>query len=314
MPGILTDITAAVGGTPLVTLNRVVGSAGATVLAKLEFFNPASSVKDRIGVAIVDAAEKAGALKPGGTIVEATSGNTGIGLAMTAAARGYSSIFVMPDTMSRERRVILRAFGGQVVLTPGADGMKGSIAKVQEILESDPSAVWARQFENEANPAIHYATTGPEIWEATGGDVAAFVAGIGTGGTITGAGRYLREQNPDIKIFAVEPAETEILRGGAHSPHKIQGIGAGFIPEVLDTGIYDEVIPVSSDDAIATARRLAVEEGIFAGISSGAAVKAATDVANRPEFAGRNVVVIVPDTGERYLSSALFADLAALDD
>jgi cysteine synthase A len=307
------DITKAVGGTPLVKLNRVTDDAAATVLAKLEYFNPASSVKDRIAVAIVDAAEADGALKPGGTIVEATSGNTGIGLAMVGAARGYKTILVMPDTMSQERRLVLRAFGAELVLTPGSEGIKSSIAKVQEIVASTEGAIWARQFENQANPTIHYNTTGPEIWEATGGKVDVFVAGIGTGGTITGAGRFLKEQNPDIRVVAVEPAETEVLRGGAHGPHKIQGIGAGFVPEVLDTELYDEVFPVPSEDAIATARRLAAEEGIFAGISSGAAVYAASQLARRPELAGKTIVAIVPDTGERYLSTVLFKHLAEVD-
>jgi len=313
MAEILPDITKAVGGTPLVTLNRVTDDAGATVLAKLEFFNPASSVKDRIAVAIVDAAEADGALKPGGTIVEATSGNTGIGLAMVGAGRGYKTILVMPDTMSVERRLILRAFGAELVLTPGAEGIKSSIAKVQEIVASTEGAIWARQFENQANPAIHYATTGPEIWEATGGKVDVFVAGIGTGGTITGAGRFLKEQNPGIRIVAVEPAETEVLRGGAHAPHKIQGIGAGFVPEVLDTEIYDEVFPVPSEDAIVTARRLAAEEGVFAGISSGAAVFAAVQLAKRPELAGKTIVAVVPDTGERYFSTPLYKHLSEAD-
>jgi cysteine synthase A len=307
------DITKAVGGTPLVKLNRVTDDAAATVLAKLEYFNPASSVEDRIAVAIVDAAEADGALKPGGTIVEATSGNTGIGLAMVGAARGYKTILVMPDTMSQERRLVLRAFGAELVLTPGSEGIKSSIAKVQEIVASTEGAIWARQFENQANPTIHYNTTGPEIWEATGGKVDVFVAGIGTGGTITGAGRFLKEQNPDIRVVAVEPAETEVLRGGAHGPHKIQGIGAGFVPEVLDTELYDEVFPVPSEDAIATARRLAAEEGVFAGISSGAAVYAASQLAKRPEFAGKTIVAIVPDTGERYLSTVLFKHLAEVD-
>jgi cysteine synthase A len=313
MAEILPDITKAVGGTPLVKLNRVTDGASATVLAKLEFFNPASSVKDRIGVAIIDAAEADGALKPGGTIVEATSGNTGIGLAMAGAARGYKTILVMPDTMSVERRLILRAFGAEVVLTPGSDGIKASMAKVQEIVANTEGAIWARQFENEANPTIHYKTTGPEIWDATGGDVDVFVAGIGTGGTITGAGRFLREQNPNIHIVAIEPAETEVLRGGAHGSHKIQGIGAGFIPDVLDTDVYDEVFPVQSDDALTTSRRLAAEEGIFAGISAGAAAFAAVELGKRPEFAGKTIVAIIPDTGERYLSTALYKHLAEAD-
>ena len=313
MAEILSDITKAVGGTPLVKLNRVTGDAGATVLAKLEFFNPASSVKDRIAVAIIDAAEAAGALPADGTIVEATSGNTGIGLAMVGAARGYRTILVMPDTMSLERRLILRAFGAELVLTPGPEGIKASMAKVQEIVAETPGAIWARQFENEANPKIHYETTGPEIWEATGGKVDALVAGIGTGGTITGAGRYLKERGSDIRVVAVEPEESAVLRGGAHGPHKIQGIGAGFVPEVLDTDVYDEVFPVPSDDAIVTSRRLAAEEGIFAGISAGAAVFAAVEIGKRPEFAGKTIVAVVPDTGERYFSTPLYKHLAEAD-
>ncbi|HEY0249548.1 MAG TPA: cysteine synthase A [Gryllotalpicola sp.] len=313
MAEILPDITKAVGGTPLVKLNRVVGDVPATVLAKLEFFNPASSVKDRIAVAIVDAAERDGALGAGGTIVEATSGNTGIGLAMVGAARGYKTILVMPDTMSVERRLILRAFGAELVLTPGAQGITASIAKVQEIVAATPGAIWARQFENEANPAIHYSTTGPEIWDATGGEVDVFVAGVGTGGTITGAGRFLKEQNPRIHIVAIEPAETEVLRGGAHGPHKIQGIGAGFVPQVLDSSVYDEVFPVPSEAAIEMARRLAAEEGVFAGISSGAAVYTAVELAKRPEFSGKTIVAVVPDTGERYFSTPLYKHLADAD-
>ncbi len=306
---VFTDITQALGGTPLVRLNRVTDGADATVLAKLEFYNPAASVKDRIGVAIIDAAEQAGALKPGGTIVEATSGNTGIALAFTAAARGYRLIITMPDTMSRERRVLLRAYGAEIVLTPGADGMRGAVEKAQEIVENTDNAVWARQFANPANPAIHRATTGPEIWADTDGDVDVFVAGIGTGGTITGAGGYLREQKPDIRIVAVEPEESPILNGGQPGPHKIQGIGANFVPEVLDTSIYDEVVDVNADAAVAMARRLAAEEGILAGISSGAAVHAAVQVAKRPESAGATVVVVVPDFGERYVSTVLYQDL-----
>ncbi|WP_298229359.1 cysteine synthase A [Gryllotalpicola sp.] len=307
------NITTAVGNTPLVKLNRLPGDARATVLAKLEFYNPASSVKDRIAVAIVDAAEAAGTLAPGGTIVEATSGNTGIGLALVGAARGYKTILVMPDTMSRERRLVLRALGAEVVLTPGAEGITASIERVKEIVAATPNAIWARQFENPANPAIHYTTTGPEIWADTEGKVDAFVAGIGTGGTITGTGRFLKDQNPAIKVYAVEPAETAVFRGGAHGPHRIQGIAPGFIPEILDTTVYDEVVPVSSDDALETARLLASQEGIFAGISSGAAVKAAVEIAKRPENEGKVIVALVPDTGERYLSTALYKHLADAD-
>jgi cysteine synthase A len=306
---IYTDITQVVGGTPLVRLNRVTGSAPATVLAKLEFYSPAASVKDRIGVAIVDAAEKSGDLRPGGTIVESTSGNTGIALAFTAAARGYRLIITMPETASRERRVLLRAFGAEVLLTPGAEGMRGAVERAQEIVAATDNAIWARQFANPANPDIHYATTGPEIWADTDGAVDVLVSGIGTGGTITGAGRYLREQKPDVRIVAVEPAESAILNGGQPGPHKIQGLGANFVPEVLDTSIYDEVVDVDADAAITMARRLAAEEGILAGISSGAAVEAAVQLANRPENAGKTIVVVVPDFGERYVSTVLYEDL-----
>ena len=306
---IYTDITQVVGGTPLVRLNRVTDGADATVLAKLEFYNPAASVKDRIGVAIIDAAEQTGALKPGGTIVEGTSGNTGIALAFAAAARGYKLIITMPETASKERRVLLRAFGAEVLLTPGAEGMRGAVEKAQEIVANTDNAIWARQFANEANPEIHRATTGPEIWADTDGAVDVLVAGIGTGGTITGAGRYLRDQKPDIRIVAVEPKESPILNGGAPGPHKIQGLGANFVPEVLDTSIYDEVVDVNADAAIAMARRLAAEEGILGGISSGAAVHAAVQVAKREENSGKTIVVVVPDFGERYVSTVLYQDL-----
>ena len=303
------DITEIFGKTPLVRLNKVTEGLGATVLAKLEFYNPSASVKDRLGIAIVDAAEKSGELKPGGTIVEGTSGNTGIALAMVGAARGYKVILTMPETMSKERRVLLRAYGAELVLTPGASGMKGAVEKAAEIVASTPGAVLARQFENEANPAIHRATTGPEIWNDTDGTVDIFVAGIGTGGTITGAGNYLKEQKADLKVVAVEPAESPILNGGAPGPHKIQGIGANFVPDVLDREVYDEVIDVNITQSVEMARRLAAEEGILGGISSGATVTAALELAGRPENAGKTIVVIVASYGERYLSTVLYEDL-----
>jgi cysteine synthase A len=292
-----------------VKLNRIAEGAGATVLAKLEFYNPAGSVKDRIGVAIIDAAEKAGALRPGGTIVEGTSGNTGIALAMVGAARGYKVILTMPETMSKERRVLLRAFGAEIVLTPGPDGMRGAVEKAKELVASTDNAIWAQQFANEANPAIHRATTAEEIWADTDGDVDIFVAGIGTGGTITGVGQVLKERKPDVTVVAVEPIDSPILNGGKPGPHKIQGIGANFVPEVLDTTVYDEVIDASFDDALEIAKKLASEEGILAGISSGASVWAALELAKRPENAGKTIVVIVADTGERYISTPLWADL-----
>ncbi|MFE4950804.1 cysteine synthase A [Leifsonia sp. NPDC056665] len=303
------DITAAVGRTPLVKLNRIAADAGATVLAKLEFYNPGGSVKDRIGVAIIDAAEKSGELRPGGTIVEGTSGNTGIALAMVGAARGYKVVLTMPETMSKERRVLLRAFGAEIVLTPGPDGMRGAVEAAQKIVAENDNAIWARQFANEANPAIHRATTAEEIWADTDGGVDILVAGIGTGGTITGVGQVLKERKPGVEIVAVEPIDSPILSGGKPGPHKIQGLGANFVPEILDTSVYDEVIDVSFDDSIATAKKLASEEGILAGISSGAIVWAALQVAARPENAGKTVVAIVADTGERYISTALWADL-----
>ncbi|WP_022893148.1 cysteine synthase A [Agromyces subbeticus] len=309
MAQIYENITEVVGRTPLVRLNRLTEGAGATVLAKLEFYNPAASVKDRIGVAIIDAAEKSGALVAGGTIVEGTSGNTGIALALVGAARGYRVILTMPETMSIERRVLLRAYGAEIVLTPGSEGMKGAVAKANEIVEATPGAVLARQFENEANPAIHHSTTGPEIWADTDGAVDIFVAGIGTGGTITGAGRYLKEQNSGVQVIAVEPADSPILTQGTPGPHKIQGLGANFVPDILDREVYDEVIDVATSDAIATARALATDEAILGGISSGAAVWAALEVAKRPENDGKTIVVIVPDFGERYVSTVLYEDL-----
>jgi cysteine synthase A len=307
---IYNDITEVFGKTPLVRLNRVTDGAGATVLAKLEFYNPSSSVKDRLGIAIVDAAEKSGALKPGGTIVESTSGNTGIALAMVAAARGYKAILTMPDTMSKERRMLLRAYGAQLVLTPGSEGMKGALGKAEEIVANTPGAVLAKQFSNEANPAIHEATTGPEIWDDTDSAVDIFVAGVGTGGTISGVGHYLKKQKPGVTIVAVEPEESPILNGGAPGPHKIQGIGANFVPEILDREVYDEVIDVNITQSVAMAKRLAVEEGILGGISSGATVTAAVELAKRPENAGKTIVVIVASFGERYLSTVLYEDLA----
>jgi len=306
---IYNDITEIFGKTPLVRLNKVTEGLGATVLAKLEFYNPSASVKDRLGIAIVDAAEKSGQLKPGGTIVEGTSGNTGIALAMVGAARGYKVILTMPETMSKERRVLLRAYGAELVLTPGASGMKGAVEAAEEIVAKTPGAILAKQFENEANPAIHHATTGPEIWEDTDGKVDIFVSGIGTGGTITGAGRYLKERNPEIKVVAVEPAESPILNGGAPGPHKIQGIGANFVPAILDREVYDEVIDVNITQSVQLARRLAAEEGILGGISSGATVTAALELAARPENAGKTIVVIVASFGERYLSTVLYEDL-----
>jgi len=307
---IYNDITEVFGKTPLVRLNTVTDGAGATVLAKLEFYNPSASVKDRLGIAIVDAAEKSGALKPGGTIVESTSGNTGIALAMVAAARGYKAILTMPDTMSKERRMLLRAYGAELVLTPGSEGMKGAVGKAEEIVANTPGAVLAKQFANEANPAIHEATTGPEIWADTDGAVDIFVAGVGTGGTITGVGHYLKKQKPGVRIVAVEPEESPILNGGAPGPHKIQGIGANFVPDILDREVYDEVIDVNITQSVEMARRLALEEGILGGISSGATVTAAVELAKRPENAGKTIVVIIASFGERYLSTVLYEDLA----
>jgi cysteine synthase A len=310
MATIYNDITEVFGKTPLVRLNKVAAGLGATVLAKLEFYNPSASVKDRLGIAIVDAAEKSGELKPGGTIVEATSGNTGIALAMVAAARGYHVILTMPETMSKERRMLLRAYGAELVLTPGSEGMKGAVTRAEEIVAKTPGAILAKQFANAANPAIHYATTGPEIWADTDGAVDIFVAGVGTGGTISGAGNYLKEKKPGLLVVAVEPEESPILNGGAPGPHKIQGIGANFVPEILDRTVYDEVIDVNITQSVAMARRLAAEEGILAGISSGATVEAAVQLAARPENAGKTIVVIVASFGERYLSTVLYEDLA----
>lgn len=304
------NITQAFGNTPLVRLNRVTDGAEAEVYAKLEFYNPAGSVKDRIGIAIVDAAEASGDLQPGGTIVEGTSGNTGIALAFVGAARGYKVVLTMPETMSVERRKLLAAYGAEIVLTEGAAGMRGAVEKAKEIVANTPGAILANQFGNPANPAIHRATTGPEIWNDTDGSVDIFVAGIGTGGTLTGAGGYLKEQNPAVKVVAVEPIDSPILTGGKPGPHKIQGLGANFIPEVLDTDLYDEVVDVAVDDAITKARALGTDEGILVGISGGAAVWAATQVAKRPENAGKKIVVVIPDFGERYFSTVLYENLA----
>jgi cysteine synthase A len=303
------DITQLIGGTPLVRLRRVGDDAGAQIVAKLEFFNPAGSVKDRIAVSMIDAAEEAGLLRPGTTVVEPTSGNTGIALAMVCAARGYRCIFTMPETMSRERRMLLRGYGAELVLTPGPDGMGGAIAKAEEIVKGDGDFYMPQQFENPANPAVHVRTTAEEIWSDTDGGVDIVVAGVGTGGTITGVGHALKERKPGIELVAVEPAASPVLSGGVKGPHPIQGIGAGFVPAILDTAVYDEVITVENQDAFDTAHRMAHEEGLLVGISSGAATWAAVQVARRPENAGKLVVVIIPSFGERYLSTALFEGL-----
>lgn len=302
------SITTLIGHTPLLepqNYNRAHGLR-ARLLLKLEYFNPAGSVKDRIGAAIIAEAEASGRLQPGGTIIEPTSGNTGIGLAAVAAAKGYRAILTMPDTMSAERRNILKAYGAEIVLTPGAEGMMGAVAKAEELRDSIPGSIIAGQFTNPVNPATHYATTGPEIWADTEGQVDAFVAGVGTGGTLSGTGRYLKEKNPAVKMIAVEPATSPLLSGGAAGSHKIQGIGANFVPATLDTHIYDEIITVDNETPFAAAKELAKSEGILVGISSGAALHAATQVAMRPEFEGKTIVVLLPDSADRYFSTPLF--------
>ncbi len=300
------DITQTMGGTPLVRLSKFGADVGAEILAKLEFFNPIGSVKDRIGVGMVDALEASGALKPGGTLIEPTSGNTGIALAFVCAARGYNLILTMPETMSVERRKMLALLGAKLELTEGAKGMKGAIARAEELAEEIEGAIIPQQFENPANPAIHVKTTAEEIWQDTGGKVDVFVSGVGTGGTITGVGRVLKERNPDVHIVAVEPVDSPVLSGGDPGPHKIQGIGAGFVPGVLETGLIDEIIQIGNDTAFENARKVAAEEGVPVGISSGAALAAAREIAVRPEMAGKNIVVILPSFAERYLSTPLF--------
>jgi cysteine synthase A len=309
MARIYDDATQLIGNTPLVRINKLTEGVGATIVGKLEFYNPASSVKDRIGVAIVDAAEASGELQPGGTIVEATSGNTGIALAFVGAARGYDVVLTMPESMSKERRALLRAYGAELILTPASEGMKGAVSRAEQVVSERPGAILARQFANEANPAIHRRTTAEEIWADTDGAVDILVAGIGTGGTITGVGQVLKERKPGVQIVGVEPAESPILNGGAPGPHKIQGIGANFVPEILDTSIYDEIIDVDAETAVAVARKAATEEGLLVGISSGAALHAAIQLGQRPENAGKLIVVVIPSFGERYLSSILYADL-----
>ena len=298
-----------IGNTPILKVSRYASKSGvenATILAKLEYLNPAGSVKDRVALSMIENAEKEGVLKPGATIIEPTSGNTGIGLAAVAAAKGYKALLTLPDTMSVERRNLLKAYGAELVLTEGAKGMKGAIAKAEELNQSIPNSVILGQFENPANPAMHRETTGPEIWEQTDGKVDIFVAGVGTGGTVTGVGEYLKSKNPDVKVVAVEPASSPVLSKGTAGAHKIQGIGAGFVPDVLNTNIYDEIITIENDDAFTEGRAFAVSEGILVGISSGAALKAATILASRPENQGKTIVALLPDSGDRYLSTPLF--------
>ena len=310
MSNIYTSADQLIGKTPLLELTHIEQDAGlnARLLVKLEYFNPAGSVKDRIAKAMLDEAEASGRLKPGSTIIEPTSGNTGIGLASVAAARGYRLIITMPETMSVERRQLMRAYGAELVLTEGAKGMKGAIAKAEELAQEISDSFIPGQFVNPANPAAHRSTTGPEIWADAGGEVDIFVAGVGTGGTITGVGQYIKEQNPAVKIVAVEPKDSPVLSEGRSGAHKIQGIGAGFVPEVLDTAVYDEIIPVSNEDAFAAGRLISRKEGVLVGISSGAALHAAIELAKRPENAGKTIVALLPDTGGRYLSTPLFAD------
>jgi cysteine synthase A len=309
MTKIADDITQLVGRTPLVRINRLNNGLGAEILAKLEYFNPAHSVKDRLGLAMIDAAERDGLIGPDTIILEPTSGNTGIALAMVAAARGYRCAFTMPETMSKERRALLRAYGAELILTPGPDGMAGAIAKAEELAAGDSRYFIPQQFKNPANPAIHRATTAEEIWNDTDGQVDIFIAGVGTGGTVTGVGEVLKERKPGVQIIAVEPAASPVLSGGQKGPHPIQGIGAGFVPDILDVAVLDEIITVTNDDAFATAHRAAHEEGLLVGISAGAALWAALQVAGRPENEGKQIVVIVPDFGERYLSTPLFEGL-----
>ena len=310
MSNIYTSADQLIGKTPLLELTHIEEEAGlkARILAKLEYFNPAGSVKDRIAKAMIDEAEASSRLKPGSTIIEPTSGNTGIGLASVAAARGYRIIITMPETMSVERRQLMKAYGAELVLTEGAKGMKGAIAKAEELAREIPDSFIPGQFVNPANPAAHRSTTGPEIWADTDGQVDIFVAGVGTGGTITGVGQYMKEQNPAVKVVAVEPKDSPVLSEGRSGNHKIQGIGAGFVPEVLDTAVYDEIIPVSNEDAFAAGRLVGRKEGVLVGISSGAALHAAIELAKRPENVGKTIVVLLPDTGDRYLSTPLFAD------